>query len=290
MADKIWRPSSADANVAGNYLPSGVPATNDTIYFTDEAAFPMTTNISAAFATKTLALVFEKGFAHYAGSSGLPMTCATWSQIIFEANTTFPSFFTSTTATTKVCINTQSQLDNICEFNGSIGRVSLLSGRVGLNAAATVTNRIGIKAINGAAQPKLTIPAGVTLTGIELAMNGGEVMCSAAIPKVKVENGQFTLAGSVGISGFVEMYGGVFYWDAADQASPSVIALAEVYGGTFKTRLNRLGRTLTEGNCFGDGMFDFSIGGLNITFTNPIRAYGSNPPRYQVGASYAKGV
>lgn len=86
------------------------------------------------------------------------------------------------------------------------------------------------------------------------------------------------------------MYGGNFFWDAADQANISTIALAEVYGGKFSTRKNRAGRTLTAGNSYGDGLFDFSIGGLNVTFTAPIRSYGTNPPRYPVGASYTPGV
>ena len=56
------------------------------------------------------------------------------------------------------------------------------------------------------------------------------------------------------------------------------------------TRDSRTGRTLTDGNMYGNGVIDFSVGGHLITITNPIRAYCQNQPIFPKSETYTMGL
>lgn len=291
MANKVWNPASNDLNVAGNWLASGVPADEDFLHFNDVASFPMIANVTGApVNAKDFSCVVERGFVQHIGQLGTPFTPANIRTLIFEGiGNNNSNYFSSGTAILRAFINTTSQKDDIVVLSGSVAKVEVANGKAAIASGATLTSYAGTISPSGGGQSQLTINSGVTTSGLTVHCDGGMVICSSTVPNVVVTDGVFVLAGSAGVTGTVLVKGGVFYWDAADASSPSTIALAEVHGGAFRTRTNRIGRTLTDAYSYGSGLLDFSVGGLNITFTAPPRACGENAVKFPRGATATVG-
>jgi len=298
MAIKVYTDAAAsdDYTVAGNWTPAGVPADGDTLVYNDQADGPMDVNVDAAsVGAKAHAVIVDPSFQYHIGSAAVPFSTQAsgnicFSTLIFAGSGITPSYFNADAADTctRVMCDTKSATADVLVLGGagSWGDVILRDGKMKLNSA-TVTGRIQLLGGQQNAKSVLNIPSGCTLTGTETGVMGGELKCASAIPLITVGGGVFTLDGIIGIGTRLEMYGGTTYWDAG---SASVIALAEIFGGSLVTRKDRTGRTLTAGNVYGTGLMDFSVGGLNMTFTAPPRVYGSNPIRMPQGTTFTFGI
>lgn len=289
MALKFWTGSTSTAyGTAANWLANGVPADNDTLFYNDASTQGMA---GGAQAGKTHAIIVDSKFAYGIGSSGTPFEPDDITSLMFFANSIVPSYFKSdTTDLDRVIVDTQSAKDGLVNLDGTIVDLTIRNGKVVTAATSTVNGRISLMGGSGGGSGELTVTAGTTVAGVEMSMNGGKCTCAASIPTVIQNGGEFILSASAGIGTYLEVHDGTFWWDAADVGSPSTIALAEILGGAFKTRTERQGRTLTNCNVYGAGIVDFSVGGHSMVMTNPVRAYGANPPRYPKSASYTIGV
>lgn len=288
MAKAIWTGStSTDFNVASNWAPSGVPANGDTLLFNDQAVNSLLVNTTQA--AKTFDVFVDRGFAAYAiGTQANPLKPDAFNSIIFNASNLVQSFFQAgSTNIARAVVNSASALNNGVVLQGTLVQIVVLSGKVGFAGTPTISGRVQVVGSTGSSPSELTIPSASTLTGCEFYVEGGKLDCSSDLETIHVADGEFIINGGMDITGRLEMTGGRTWWDAFDNTSPSTVALAEILGGTFATRKERTGRTLTTCNMYGSGSVDFRIGGIGMTVTNPIRAFGTNQPVFPMGTSYA---
>lgn len=299
----VWTDTTADHKytTAGNWLPAAVPAgtagDGDILIFNDQAVGPMYLEVDAAnVGAKHHDIIVDASYQYYIGTSGDPFETQgdggiCFPTIIFSGSGITPSYFNTDAArtSTQVYCDTKSAAADVLVLGGagSWGNVILRNGKMKVDST-TVTGRIQLLSTQQNAKSILNLPVGSTLTGVEAGVMGGEFKCASDIPIVTVSGGQFTLDGIAAISTRLEMYAGTTYWDASSAAS--IIALAEIFGGTLSTRQDRTGRVLTNSNVYGTGLMDFSIGGINMTFTNPPRVYGANPVRMPQGTTFTFGL
>lgn len=280
--------TSTDGGLAANYDDNVAPATGDRIILNDQSTKDWVQGTLAG--ALTLDVIVDRGFTKTIGTSGAPMMPATLNTLIFAGNTISPCYFKGSTAINRVIVNSASQKDDLVNLQGSIGQIDVLAGKCLLASSPTVTGRIKVVGSSGGVIAQLTIPSSTTLTGCELYIEGGRLDVSSDVETIQVSGGEFILNGGADISVRLEMTGGITYWDASDTAAPSTITLAEVMGGTLRTRMDRRGRTLTNCNVYADGDVDFSIGGCTMTISNPIRCFGSNRPKFPIGTTHTIGI
>ncbi len=296
---KVWIDTATDDdyNVANNWSPAGVPGDGDTLIFNDQALGPMTDNIDAAtVGPKAFDVIVDRTFQHYIGASGDAFSTTgsgasiCFGTLIFSGSGLTPSYFDANTGDTctRVVLDTQSASVDVLVLGGagSWGDFTLRNGK-GKFAATTVTGRIQMLGGSTNASSVLNIPAGNTLSGTRTGIVSGRLVCGSAIPDVNVSGGEFVLDGTVGIGTRLEMYGGTTFWDAS---ASSTIVLADIFGGTFTIRKDRIGRTLTNMGVYGSGIVDFSTGGHNVTFSNAPRIYGTNPMKMPQGMSVVHAI
>ena len=276
---------SNDMSVAGNYDPSGVPADNDVIFFNDQTEQAPT--VGMTHAAKNFDVIVEKGCRFAIGGVGNALKPDTFGRIIYEGSASVPSFFEAALAggIAQVVVNTSSTKRGVVNLDGTIKRADVRSGSCEVTTGATIDTQISVGAQAGARTAEIIIPSGVTLSGVNCALNGGTVECSSDIPTVKVNKGDFRLISAADVTTLLEVYdGGSFLWESFTTSS---ITLAEIYGGLFQTVKERIGRTLTHMNIYGKGVADFRAGGLSVAITDPIEVYGENPPLFPKGAKFA---
>ena len=288
MPNKIFTGAVDDSVVvSGNWNPSGVPADLDKIFLNGQAQQDLATGLQdATWQAKTVDIIVERSFVRKVGASGNAFTPGGIGSLIFSGTPSAECFFNTddgaaaggSDTMARVVIDANTQLKNVVTLTGNkVGRIISRKGHCTLASGVTVTDRISVSG------GELLIPSGVTLTGVETKLADGKITCSSAIPVVVVDGGEFILAGVVGIGTYLEMSGGLFSWEAD---TTSIIALAEILGGNFVTRNERLGRTVTELNMYGDGGVDFRQGGLLITLTGGVRCFGNKRPIFPAGAKY----
>lgn len=301
MANNTFTDATADHKftTAGNWA-GGLPADGDVLLFNDQSAGPCNLECAAGdIGAKAFSVIVDKSMLYPVGSeaskfggSGDAGDSKVFHSLIFSGSSLDQSYFDTGAGDTsdRVIVDTQSAKDDsiVLSGAGSWGEVIIRNGKPKIDTT-TITGRIKLFAGSGNAKPSLNIPAGSTLTGSETTIMGGVLNCQSAIPQVEVRGGEFILGGSVGIATRLDVHGGVAYWDA----TASTIALVDLFGGMFKTRSDRAGRTLNYMNVHGLGMADFTIGGRNITFTaapnGEIRIYGENPVRMPQGMTVTFG-
>lgn len=299
MAVKTWIGSTSTSfTTAGNWSPSGIPADGDLLLFNDQATQAMDTDCdSASVGAKAFDVIVDRAYPYHCGSSSVKFGSTgdatnnkVFKTLYFAGSGLTPSYFDTGTGdtSTRVIVDTQSTKDDVINLsgNGSWGDLVVRNGRAKLDLT-TITGRMQVFSGASTAQAILNVGAGNTLSSAELFISGGKVTCSSSPSKVTVMGGEFWLEGSAGVTTRLEMHGGVSYWMAT---TSSTIALAEIFGGTFKTTLDRSGRTLTNMNVYGTGVVDFSIGGFNITFTNPPRKLGVNDILMPPGSTVTFGI
>lgn len=280
MPNATWIGGTSTAYATDtNWSPVAVPATGVVLYYTDQAQQGMAGDDAAG---KTHDIIMDPGFIYAIGSSGVPFHPDAIGTLMYAANSILPSYFTTDVGDIdRVVVDSQSTRDDLVNLNGTIVRIIVRRGKVLLDGASTVNGRVSVE------DGELTIPSGVTVAGLELSQNGGTISDSAGVPTVVKSGGEYVLDGTAGIGTYLEMHDGTFWWDASGS---STIALAELFGGAFKLRKDRAGRTLTAAHMYGNAVMDLRAGGHSITYTAPIRAYGNNQPMFPKGASYTVGV
>lgn len=277
-----------DFDVAGNWDPSGIPADGDVLYFTAASLNPLVSNLVQA--AKNFDVIITRGFIQYIGGSGNPFQPDDIGTLVYSGLGTTPTFIecASGKKITRVLLDTQVTQENILHLAGVITRGTVRNGSLAIDTGATIEKGIKVAAAQGSGLAKCVIPSGVTLTGSVLKVNGGLLDCSSDLIDVIVDRGDFILNGTASVSGRVEVNdNGVFTWDASIS---STIALAEVFGGALRTRNEKLGRTLTEGIQYGNGLYDFETGGLLMALTVPIRVFGETRPKFPKGAAHSVSV
>ena len=280
MANATWIGGTSTAYATDtNWSPVAVPSTGDVLYFTDQAQQGMAGDDAAG---KTHDIIMDTGFIYAIGSSGTPFHPDAIGTLMFAANTVLPSYFTTDVGDLdRVIVDSQSTRADLVNLNGTIVRLVVRRGSVLLDGSATVNGRISVE------DGELTIPSGVTVTGLEVSQHGGKITDAAGIPTLVMSGGEFVLDETASMATYLEMHDGAFWWDAS---ASSTIALAEIFGGAFKLRKDRVGRTLTAAHMYGNAVMDLRVGGHSITYTAAIRAYGNNQPMFPKGASYTPGV
>lgn len=280
MAIKIWLGSTdTDFDTAANWSPAGVPADGDTLVFNDQSTDGMD---GQAVAAKAFAIIVDRGFAHEIGTTGVPFDPANGiTTLMFMGSTIKDCFFGESSTITLAVVDTDSAKNDLVNLDGTVTDLVVRSGQALLVGGSVITGSAKVLGGMGGGNGKLTIPAGVTLTNAEMSVKGGELNTSSAMTTCAVDGGLMILDASAGITGWLSVTDGTAWWDAA-----STIALAEIFGGAFKTRKDRLSRVLTNSNMYGSGDIDFTYGGLTMVLTNPIRAFGDRQPKFPRGASY----
>lgn len=294
MPTDVYTDTSGDDKftTAGNWLSGVVPEDGETLIFNDLSLGPCNLLCNAAsIGAKAFTIIVDKTMKYPLGGPSMKFGGAgdgsnkVFNTLFFAGASLISSYFDTGTGDTsdRVIIDTQSAGEDsvILSGAGSWGDVVVRSGKPKIDTT-TITGRIKVFGGAGASKVQLSIPAGSTLSGSETSIMGGTLDCETAIPQVTVLSGEFILGGTIGIATRLDMFGGTTYWDAD---ASSTIALVDLFGGTLKTRIDRTGRTLTNMNVHGSGLADFTIGGRNITFTNPPRLYGENPIRMPQGTT-----
>ena len=291
MALAIWTGAVSDSfALAGNWNPAAIPADGDTLIYNDQATREMAGSIVAA---KGFNIILDKSFLYSVGSLATPFEPALGiPTLIFLASTILKSYFdTSANGIVVGVVDTDSAKDDLVNLYGSMTNLTVRRGKVALAGGdATITGRLHVLG-GGGGQGDVTIPAAVTLANAEISVDGGKLDCSSEITTIGVNGGELILDGIVGITDRLEIFDGTFYWDASNTtAAASTIALIEAFGGLVKTRTDRLGRTLTSCNMYGDANIDFEAGGHGMVVTNAIRAFGRNRPKFPIGSTYTAGI
>lgn len=267
-------------DLAANWDPAAIPSDGDTILFNDQAAQGMA---GGAVAAKGFDIIVDEGFIYEIGASGTQFAPANaCPSLLFAGKTILPCYFDATI--TRCTVATESAKDNLVNLDGTITDLAVEAGKVAIDAGATVNGRISIKGLGGMTS-ELTVPSGATLTDVEIAMDGGKFTTDASLTTCVVNAGELILSGTAAVTGWIQVYDGTVYWDSA-----STIALAQVYGGEFKTRKERANRILTTGISYGRGLFDFRVGGATITYTNPLVVNGEHMPLFPKGMKIAPTV
>lgn len=284
MANKWWVGSvSDDVNVAGNWDPSGVPADEDTLIYNEQAQRDCLTNVTQA--GKDFYLEVERGFTRKIGASALPLKPDSFRRVHIRGNSQGIYLQAGSTQIDYLELNSDSAKDDMVQImGGSITDFTIIRGKMKLNTGVTLTGRANILGIGGDQNAILNIDSGCTLAGSTLTIGGGFVFASTTLVTALLNGGELTLEAAAGVSALLDADAGKIYWDSAS----STIALARMRGNAaLMSRKNATGRTLTTGHQFEDGIFDFSVGGLQITFTNGIRVHGNRPPIMPMGAKYS---
>ncbi len=294
MANVVWTGATdTDFNVAGNWAPSGVPSDGDTLIFNDESTKDLDTNLSGTpHNSKSYAMLVEEGFTKQIGSSGTPLTPGNgFTTVMIRGNS--PGIFIKAGSTDidRCVVDMITTKDDAFQIDGGeVVDLIVMRGKVAVAGSTTISGDVTVQGPAGSGGDtvsKLTIPASCTLSGSEWFVKGGVLQFSTSIPTLTCTGGKVYCAGSAGVSTRLEVGGtGEFWWDAGS----STIAVAHVNGGALKTRYNRVGRTLTSGFMYDDGVIDFRIGGSNMTITNSIRVFGKNMPMFPKGAAISVAV
>lgn len=287
MADKVWvGGTDTDFDVAANWDPSGVPATGDALIYNEQAQNNCTDNVTQA--AKTFKLYVEEGFTKTLGATGLPLKPDAFDLCYIRGNSQGIFLQAGSGTIDFLDVDTASNKDDMVQvMGGNLDRLTVRNGRVKLNAT-TITGRLnllGTSGEQGLLGTRVNIPAGNTLTGLEIAVEGGELNLESDGVTVLASGGLIILGGSAGVTGLLELTGSArCQWDATS----STIALLEARGQSiFRTRVSRTGRTMTEAHTYDDAVYDARIGGLLITHTAGVRVHGKNPPLMPMGCQYS---
>ena len=288
MSDVVWLGgTSKNPAIDANWEGGSKPADGDTAIFNDQAQQGCD-GADLSTGGVTVAVIVEENFIYEIGSVGTPLQWSGFTLLYFGGNGTSSSYFglgaTSPTDFDHVIVDSPSAKSDIVVVSGTIAKWTNRRGKASIDSSATVSSggRIEVLGTAGGLPSELTIPSGVTVTGTITSVDGGKVTAGASTPTVYLDSGEFVLDGTAGIGTRLEQKGGTFYWDAK-----STIALAEVRGGVFKSRKNRVSRTMTEMWMYGDAVVDFRQGGLNTTFTAGIRVCGANQPMMPRGTKFS---
>lgn len=294
MAKDVWLGgTSDDVTLDANWQSGSKPIDNDVVHLNDQAQRDMASGLTDVYWNNIdLTVVVEKTWTRKVGVSGTPWTIGGIDRLIFQGNQSAAgSYFKADNGASgtgsdvlALCVcDTRSMREDVLNIDGIINRISCLNGNMQVISGATVNTRV---TINGG---KLNIPTGVTLTGTEVSVGGGEMQCESDVPTVLVGGGQFILASGADITTYLEVNDGTFRWEGeGTSGAHSIIALAECYGGLFQTILERQYRTLTEMNMYKTASVDLSAGGLLMTLpTNGIGVFGDNTPKMPKGARYS---
>lgn len=265
MANKTWSlTSTGDLSVAGNWSPSGVPATTDNVFF--PAGSPAITGGLTALNTSTLSgplgsVVFELGYAAAiaTSSSRMQFTCTSFDYdnsngqawIDLQASAISPQIHSTASA--------QTGQGGLSLIGSALVTVNVLGGDVDLAMEpGTTTTAATVSLTKGS----LRVGSGVTLTKALLYGGASEIHCAATT--VLVYNGKHYTK-EAGAIATIKCFGGTIYPE-----SSGTITTAYAFGGTIDFTTSGTARTVTNPQLDPGGVLVFDKVNSVMTFTNAI--------------------
>lgn len=281
--EKVWiAGTSKNPATVANWSTGDAVEEGDTLVFNDQAQQGMDGADLSNATPVACDVIVEPGYIFEIGSSGTAFSLNGYTYMQFSPGGSSQFFFGigSTGANEgfqNLTVDTANQRDPVLTLKGGdIDLLTLMRGKMVIDSTCTLPAGSFVQTFGG----EITVEASVTInTNNVFSVNGGIATTNTTLETLNLSAGQFILDGTAGINDIVRQTGGEFIWDA----DSSTIVLADVQNGTFRTRRNRITRTMTAMRMHNDAIVDFSIGGLNITFTTGIKKFGVNEPKSPAG-------
>ena len=274
---KTWTgTTNSNWNEAGNWSPSGVPASTDSVYITSTSDDIVGYDGSAVALTD---LVVGQQFTGKIGTSGTKMQIDATN---FDYSGLGDSAYFEGTYTTLTVQNTSTS-DTALNLSGdsdTITTLRILGGRGTINIASSCNIVTTIEQI-GADGVTLNIADSTTIGGsCALTMDSGKLELNQAVPTITVFGGELEAVLDTGTVTTLDQYGGRIRWKPS--ASCTITTLT-VYSGLFDSRDSTSPTfTVTTTTVHEDGIVDERSGLQNATWTNPIAMEGGEV-KYDIG-------
>lgn len=277
MATKTWTgTTNSNWNEAGNWSPSGVPASSDSVYITSTSDDIVGYNGSAVALAD---LVVGQQFTGKIGTSGTKMQIDATN---FDYSGVGESAYFEGTYTTLTVQNT-STADTALNLSGSsdtITTLRILGGRGTINIASscnivTTIEQIGADGVTTNIADSTTIGGSCALT-----MDSGKLELNQAVPTITVFGGELEAVLDAGTVTTLNQYGGRIRWKPS--ASCTITTLT-VYSGLFDSRDSTAPAfTITNATVHENGIVNEASGLQNATWSTPIAMEGGEV-KYDIG-------
>ncbi len=269
MTDKIWTGvTDGDYGVAGNWSPSGVPTTSDSVYLTADYSV----DIDAGLNQSSVAIdkFVVDGFSGKIGTLALG-----YLQIdpdLFSFNGSGISFIDIGAAAIDVDIRLTSgggTTRGLYLKGSAIAILSVISGNVGLaNQYGETSTAATIRVLGGT----VVCGTGATLTTVD--SYDGKTNIGANVTTLNVYDGSVTTSSTAAITTF-NGYGGTMTHNGT-----GAITTANLEGGTLDLTDSGMARTVTTLNLKADGTIIYDPSVITITTQNeattPVRISASH--------------
>jgi hypothetical protein len=287
MANKTWiSTSSTDFATAGNWNPSGAPASGDTIYFVLPGTANVTTSLNQSSLTGCTVIIedasptqigsFSGGVATYlqlgggtfkiGGGTGIGVAAGS-SRLMFDTGGTAATYTILNTAVASVTgdanvppLQLKGTAITINAYSGNIG-VAVRSGETSTVTSLTTTIQ------SNRAIPNIYLGTGVTLTA--LSHNAGTIHSRSAqtLPNAVLNGGTYRYAGTGSHTNITANTDSIIYYDGSGGVTGNFI----LQGGKFNGSGNAESKTFANTYLYsGEFNIDNGVAG-SFVFTNPIQ-------------------
>jgi hypothetical protein len=278
MADKIWIGTDGVWTTAGNWSPSGVPASSDDVYIVSGSDDITGSDQSAVTLGR---LVVGQQFTGSIGTNGTKLQINATN---FDYSGTGPSTYIEGTFATLTVQNTSTEATalNLSGDSDTITTLRILGGRGTINVASscnivTTIEQIGAEGVTTNIADSTTIGGSCTLT-----MDSGKFELNQAVPTITIFGGELEAILDTGTVTTLEQYGGRVRWKPTASCTLTTLTL---YSGLFDSRDSTAPEfTVTNTTVHENGVIDERSGLENATWTNPIAMEGGEV-RYDSGRS-----
>ena len=275
MATKTWigddSGNEGSWQIAANWSPSGVPANADDLMFDGNANNDvlLTTQPDPGVADEFDSLTITGDFAYNFGTAAgaLVFDGTVGADVLRIDASGCPTYCRIDGGFPDATILDSGTTATSCELDGLYTVLNLIKGTVTMVTGCTITTGNILYSSTQATDVNLTIPTGCTITN--LYQRGGVLTCASAVAtRLDMDSGTFTH--SDGNTATLNQRGGTYYWNCEGDT----ITKANLFGGTFDTRNNGVGKTITNMDIWPGATAYLNNGGQNIVLTNAANYYG----------------
>ena len=275
MATKTWLGNGGTTNGAwdenDNWSPANVPVSGDDLMFDGNAGYDVLPSEAqpGGAADDFDSITITADFAYNFGEAG--------TAVIFDATAGADVLRIDASGCPTYCmidggfpdatiLNTGTGA-TACQLDGTFTVLNLIKGTITMVTGCTITTGNILYSSTQATDVNLTIPTGCTITNVY--QRGGVVTCASAVAtRLDIDSGTFTH--SDGNTATLNQRGGTYYWNCEGDT----ITKANLFGGTFDTRNNGVGKTITNMDIWPGATAYLNNGGQNIVLTNAANYYG----------------
>ena len=263
-ATKTWTGAvDGDLNVAGNWSPSGVPVTTDTLQFIS-GSVSVVTNADHFDLVNAMTIVVGPEYAGKLGTSAAPLKFQNTAVLLFNGRECPNANFDFNSATL-ITIEGTGKLPNALDLIAGTYQSLVVKQADGL----TITGgTVDAGRFVGAGSPMTdivcAIASGVTLTN--LWIKAGKITCDAAIGNLYLHGGEFTHQGTTtqDITLLeIREAGAVFKLNAPGMT----LSTAKCFAGLLDATEGGDVKTISAGECWPGGIINLQNGLDNITAT-----------------------